>query len=39
MTLFNALENTNPVFQEVLRKYFDGVEDHKTLELINHANL
>ena len=38
MTLFNALENTNPVFQEVLEKYFDSVEDRKTLELINHAD-
>jgi len=38
MTLFNALENTNPVFQEVLEKYFDSVVDHKTLELINHAD-
>ena len=35
MTLFGALENTNPVFQRVLGKYFDGVKDRKTLELID----
>ncbi len=38
MTLFNRLENTNPVFQEVLEKYFDGKEDLKTLESINHTD-
>ncbi len=35
MTLFSALENTNPVFQSVLDKYFDGAKDQKTLELID----
>lgn len=35
MTLFGALENTNPVFQKVLDKYFDGAKDEKTLKLIN----
>lgn len=34
MTLFGALENTDPVFQEVLDKYFDGAKDGRTLELI-----
>lgn len=34
MTLFGALENTNPVFQKVLDKYFDEEKDRKTLELI-----
>lgn len=34
MTLFGALENTNPVFQKVLDKYFDGERDRRTLELI-----
>ncbi|MDQ3179868.1 MAG: DUF1810 domain-containing protein, partial [Acidobacteriota bacterium] len=34
MTLFGALENTNPVFQSVLGKYFNGAKDGKTLELI-----
>ena len=34
MTLFGALENTNPVFQRVLDKYFNGAKDRRTLELI-----
>ena len=35
MTLFGALTATNPVFQKVLDKYFDGAKDRKTLELID----
>ena len=35
MTLFGALENTNPIFQKVLDKYFNGGKDQKTLELID----
>ena len=35
MTLFGALDDTNPVFQKVLDKYFDGAKDQKTLELID----
>ncbi len=34
MTLFGALENTNPVFQKVLDKYFGGAKDQRTLELL-----
>jgi uncharacterized protein (DUF1810 family) len=34
MTLFGALENTNPVFQRVLDKYFDGAKDGRTLEML-----
>lgn len=34
MTLFGALENTDPVFQKVLDKYFGGAKDTKTLELL-----
>jgi uncharacterized protein (DUF1810 family) len=34
MTLFGALEQTDPVFQSVLDKYFDGAKDERTLELI-----
>ena len=34
MTLFGALENTDPVFQEVIDRYFDGQKDEKTLELV-----
>ncbi len=35
MTLFGALENTNPVFRRVLDKYFDGAQDRRTVELID----
>lgn len=35
MTLFSLLENTDPVFQQVLDKYFDGEVDPKTLALLN----
>ena len=35
MMLFGALENTNPVFQKILDKYFNGAKDEKTLELID----
>ena len=35
MTLFGALEETNPVFRKVLDKYFDGEEDRRTLELLD----
>jgi uncharacterized protein (DUF1810 family) len=34
MTLFGALDNTNPVFQRVLDKYFGGAQDERTLELL-----
>ena len=34
MTLFAALENSHPVFQAVLDKFFAGKADQKTLELI-----
>lgn len=36
MTLFNALDETNPVFQKVLDKYYDGAKDEKTLQLIGY---
>lgn len=35
MTLFGSLENTDPVFQNVLDKFFGGTKDNRTLELIN----
>ncbi len=35
MTLFGSLKNTNPVFQTVLDKYFNGAKDDRTLELID----
>ncbi|HXR84191.1 MAG TPA: DUF1810 domain-containing protein [Hanamia sp.] len=34
MTLFSSLENTDPVFQKVLDKFFDGKKDEKTLKII-----
>lgn len=35
MTLFAALSETDPVFQEVLDKFYGGMQDTKTLRLIN----
>jgi uncharacterized protein (DUF1810 family) len=35
MTLFANVENTNSVFQKVLRKYFNGISDEITLQLLN----
>jgi uncharacterized protein (DUF1810 family) len=37
MTLFSSLENSNPVFLEVLDKFFHGAKDNKTLQLIGHG--
>ncbi|PRZ21273.1 DUF1810 domain-containing protein [Flavobacterium granuli] len=34
MTIFANIENTNPVFLKVLDKYFSGLQDERTLELI-----
>jgi uncharacterized protein (DUF1810 family) len=34
MTLFGSLDDTNPVFRQVLDKYFDGEKDRRTLELL-----
>jgi uncharacterized protein (DUF1810 family) len=34
MTLFSALPNTNPVFQLVLEKFFNGTKDSRTLQMI-----
>ena len=35
MTLFNAVPDSFPVFEQVLTKFFDGQLDDKTLLLIN----
>lgn len=35
MTLFANVKNANPVFQKVLEKYFNGIPDELTLELLN----
>lgn len=33
MTLFSSLHNSNPVFEAVLEKFFNGRKDEKTLRL------
>ena len=35
MTLFTLLEDTHPVFQKVLDKYFDGNKDMNTIRIVN----
>ncbi|MDR2705380.1 MAG: DUF1810 domain-containing protein [Planctomycetaceae bacterium] len=35
MTLFSLVESTNPVFQAVLDKFFNGKPDQKTIQLLN----
>lgn len=35
MTLFAALPNTDPVFQQVLDKFYNGIKDVQTIRLIN----
>jgi uncharacterized protein (DUF1810 family) len=35
MTLFSIVENTNPVFQEILDAFFSGESDPLTLSIIN----
>jgi uncharacterized protein (DUF1810 family) len=35
MTLFASLPDSNPVFQSVLDKFFDGIRDSRTQELIS----
>ncbi|MEP7110325.1 MAG: DUF1810 domain-containing protein, partial [Ferruginibacter sp.] len=34
MTLFSAVNNTDPVFLQVLDKFFDGIKDYKTIAKI-----
>ncbi|QRR04006.1 DUF1810 domain-containing protein [Dyadobacter sandarakinus] len=34
MSLFNLLDQTHPVFQAVLDKYFEGVPDPRTLDAV-----
>ena len=35
MTLFSLVPGANPVFQSVLKKFFNGAADNKTLAVIN----
>jgi uncharacterized protein (DUF1810 family) len=37
MTLFSSLDDTDPVFQEVLNKYFGGKKDTVTLVLMSNG--
>ena len=34
MTLFNLVPNTDPVFQAVLDKYYNGLPDQKTITIV-----
>lgn len=35
MTLFSAVPDGNPVFEVALEKFFEGIPDSKTLEILN----
>ncbi|RNI22666.1 DUF1810 domain-containing protein [Rufibacter latericius] len=35
MTLFASLPNANPVFRDVLQKFFHGKQDEKTLQILH----
>lgn len=37
MTLFNLLKDTDPIFQAVLDKYYKGIPDQKTLDIIKNS--
>jgi uncharacterized protein (DUF1810 family) len=37
MTLFNAVQPTDPVFQAVLTKYYNGIPDQKTLAILRNG--
>jgi uncharacterized protein (DUF1810 family) len=39
MTLFNYVAPEQKVFSEVLRKYFDGEEDQRTLQILNEMKI
>ncbi len=36
MTLFSSIQNTNSIFKTVLKKYFNGTKDLKTLQIIQN---
>ena len=38
MTLFSKVENADPVFKKVLRQYFDGKEDLRTVQMLDKAH-
>ncbi|MET4137920.1 DUF1810 domain-containing protein [Pedobacter sp. UYP1] len=35
MTLFSEIPDSNPVFDKVLKKFFNGLKDHITLKILN----
>ena len=35
MTLFSALPDAHPVFESVINKYYSGVKDLRTMEIVN----
>jgi uncharacterized protein (DUF1810 family) len=37
MTLFSLLPNTNPVFEQVLAKFYNGEKDHKTVQIVKKS--
>ena len=38
MTLFAGIENSDPIFEKVLDKYFDGTKDPLTLQLLEGSS-
>lgn len=34
MTLFSAVPDTNPIFEKVLQKFYNGLKDHITLKIL-----
>lgn len=39
LTLFSSLPDADPVFGELLQKFFNGVPDQRTLDLLNNTAL
>ncbi|MBB6108628.1 Uncharacterized protein, DUF1810 family [Mucilaginibacter lappiensis] len=37
MTLFNALTDTDPIFSQVLAKFYNGIRDWETLRLLDES--
>ncbi|AOM79455.1 DUF1810 domain-containing protein [Pedobacter steynii] len=39
MTLFSAVPDTDPVFEKVLQKFYNGLKDHITLKILKLQNV